>query len=137
MAQTPEQEKNTLKWVRALESGAYRQTTGVLCGVAGVGVNKNKRNDTFCCLGVGSDIAVRAGAIGDPKIDLDGHMLYEGRDTELPVDVMEFLGLASSAGDYTNSEGCRTNLVSDNDDLQLNFKQIAAIIRSKPEGLFV
>jgi hypothetical protein len=42
------------KWIKALESGKYKQGTQVLC---------NANDNTYCCLGVLCDLAAKAGVV--------------------------------------------------------------------------
>jgi len=74
-------------WTDALRSGEYRQTQLLLhCG------------DSFCCLGVLCDLAIKQGLgldknqIGDPTSDSD-RFAYDGFDSTLPPRVLEWAGL--------------------------------------------
>lgn len=48
------------KWVAALRSGNYKQTTGML----------NRNNESFCCLGVLCEIAIKDG------VELEKHNIF-------------------------------------------------------------
>ena len=101
---------NQLKWVEALESGEYKQATGVLFD-----------GDGYCCLGVACHIA--GASIQAPR---DGNLSrYLG--------VRDFLGLSDDVGSFENWTGSLTSL----NDAGKSFAEIAALIRSQPKGLFV
>lgn len=105
-------------WVERLESGAIQQ-----------GYNQLADGELRCCLGVLCDIAVEQGVIESYKSDygnLDGY-----------ADVMEMVGLLSAEGEYLADRETEWSLVKDNDVKCLSFPEIAEIIRSEPEGLFV
>jgi hypothetical protein len=78
------------KWVAALRSGKYKQGRKAL-----------RDGDTFCCLGVLCDLAVRAGVAGatapdsDAGGELGGWWSYDGRVDYLPESVMDWAGLAT------------------------------------------
>lgn len=95
------------QWVAALRSGTYDQGQDYL----------HTRNDTYCCLGVLCDLAVKAGVIGPPEQTGDeGSWVYgpvndavfgSSSDTTLPVKVAEWAGtdrdvvLKSKTDDFT------------------------------------
>lgn len=60
---------------------------------------------------------------------------YADENAYLPDEVRDWLGLVSDCGAYENGDSLHS-LQSDNDHHGKNFKQIADIIESKPEGLF-
>jgi hypothetical protein len=102
------------EWVKALRSGKYKQTKGVLY--------EADRN-AFCCLGVACDIS------GLPPEE------WHGSDyTVLPQEVKQSLNLSSNYGRFF--DGDYTSLVKCNDALGYSFDQIADIIESEPKGLF-
>jgi hypothetical protein len=113
--------KNAKKWVAALRSRKYKQTTGRL---------KDVSTNRFCCLGVACELAVRAGVI--PSDD-DGD--YAGQYGTLPLAVQDWLGLASKRGDF-DKQGEVADLTELNDERGFKFYQIARIIESEPKGLF-
>lgn len=112
------------KWVKALRSGEYRQTTSVL---------RNEWNE-FCCLGVLCDLAVEDGQDVDfVGIDSDG--CWEGHynnQTELPdTVVMSWAELNGFKIEVTNSSGLiheQYNLYDLNDSGEFTFDQIADLI---------
>lgn len=134
MAQTKKQKAVVRRWVKALESGLYKQGQNYLA-VAG------KNSDKFCCLGVLCDMAVRAKIIPAPglaKTHMDDtpHYAYNGVNNTLPKKVMKFAGISSSCGDFDTGTGKTSSLAELNDNGS-SFKEIAKIIKSNPEGLFV
>jgi hypothetical protein len=112
-------------WVEALESDEFQQTTGVL-------TNKDKD----CCLGVACKVYQRE--VGGLTLSSDdcGSVLYDGHIGTVPEAIRDWLGLTSGEGEYVDDEGYSQALTGDNDDRGYNFKDIAAIIRSRPKGLF-
>ena len=113
------------KWVEALRSGEYRQTTGVL-----------RDRDGFCCLGVLCDIAEK----GTWIIENGSRFFYEGRDLNyfcsaaaLPEPVLRLAGLRTKAGRISESEG---HSLSEMNDAGCSFARIADLIEAEPEGLF-
>lgn len=75
------------QWVAALRSGEYEQ-----------GAEYLHRDDTFCCLGVLCDLAVKAGApeVKEYRHPGDSVSLYDGSGTTLPSSVVEWAGLSCS-----------------------------------------
>ena len=112
-----EQKENRKKWVAALRSGEYKQTTNAL------------RNDKgFCCLGVACDISGLGGwgfynAEGEYPYSRYNALIY------LPNIVRSWLGLHKNDGEYD-----ATSLTEDN-DAGRTFQDIADIVESEPEGL--
>lgn len=113
--------ENAKKWVAALRSGKYQQATGWLRSDAG-----------FCCLGVACDIFLRErGLFWD-----EAEGFHSEDDQILPGNVMKWLGLAHDQGRYGPPTE-NSMLTVDNDEKDKSFSQIAEIIESEPEGLFV
>lgn len=101
---------NAKRWVEALRSGKYEQ-----------GKNGLRTKDKFCCLGVACDIYDNT--IWDKLPENLGR---------LPSYVREWLDLSHDEGEYKGSY-----LTNDNDIKNKSFEEIADIIESEPEGLFV
>jgi hypothetical protein len=99
---------NAKKWVAALRSGEYKQCQQRLTDGEG-----------YCCLGVACAISPNA---------VDGWK----EDCTLPWGVREWLGLATAWGD-NNCNGSLSQL----NDMGKTFAEIADLIESEPEGLFV
>lgn len=112
------------KWIAALESGKYKQTTERL----NVG-NKH------CCLGVACELYAKEHP--DWPVNRSGmHTVFgKGSTAILPDEVREWLGLTGSSGSF------HTDLEADSltmkNDRGATFKEIAEIIKSRPTGLFV
>lgn len=87
-------------------------------------------------MGVACELAVKAKVI-DPALQEDGRFTYEGQDCFLPELVQEWLGLRDACGVFYKKDGKASDLTQLNDAKNKNFKQIAKIIESEPEGLFV
>lgn len=126
------QRENVELWLEALESGRYKQGKGRLRG-----------GDAFCCLGVAMDV------LKVPAVDIGNGVFRYGPHGEglvLTNEARYSLGLLCADGKYVEgvneAGGCIiSSLTVDNDgnDFQESktFKEIAAIIRSRPEALFI
>lgn len=125
--------ENAQKWIEALRSGQFMQTRCQLTD--GVG---------YCCLGVACEVYRRETGRGTwqkndhgskTKFRLD--YTAAGVSTiDLPQEVANWLGLRSRDGSYHTPCG-GTWLTADNDQRKRTLRQIADIIESEPEGLFV
>jgi hypothetical protein len=106
------------KWVSALRSGEYKQTTAKLRGY-----------DKFCCLGVLCNLHAQA----HPKIAARQKSIssYMGQTEDLPKSVMKWAGLSMFDGAVVKYKNVTHSLVELNDIQQLNFKQIADIIEEQ------
>lgn len=115
---------NAKAWVNDLRTTTAKQGKGRLQNADG----------SFCCLGRACELAVAAGVIPSPRVDgLSLYYIYDDVETAyLPYAVEKWLGLRESGGRYEGG-----NLILHNDTEGLNFSQIADIIESEPEGLFV
>lgn len=135
MAQTKEQKAVVREWVKNLESGLYKQGKSALVTLAGE--SNNNKDDKFCCFGVLCDMAVVEGVIGDPT-EFGNNLGYGEIESTafLPQEVMDWAGIASPDGVYTDDRGNSHTLAGRN-DRGASFKKIAEIIKSNPEGLFV
>lgn len=123
---TPKQVREA--WIKALRSGEYKQTKSYL-----------RKDDSYCCLGVLCDLAVKEGVIGEPIVD-DGIRIYGGRKTRLPAIVATWAGLASTTGSFAYPDQYPTEgaieLTGVNDIAGYTFNQIADFIDSDPKGMF-
>lgn len=116
------------QWVAALRSGEYKQGTGYLH-------RKAHGEERFCCLGVASDLAWRAGAV---EREMHTHIIhptfeYEGRDCYPPEKVLEWfgsLGEPMTVVQYEDPQGrLYTELLDElNDSDRFTFDQIADMI---------
>lgn len=114
---------NAKAWVAALRSGKYQQGRDYLC-----------KDNRYCCLGVACEV------LGIGKIiDGMGVATYLGDEPNdkdsgwLPRNAKEALGLRTYNG--TLGDGATSlTLLNDNG---ATFNEIADIIESEPEGLFV
>lgn len=127
MAQTKQQKAVVRRWIKALESGEYKQGRKVLVTAAAKG-------DSFCCLGVLCDLAVRAKVIEAPPAVKIGETFYYGEcrdEVSLPSEVREWAGLTSYYGYYDDDSS-----LAELNDMGKTFKTIAKVIKSAPKGLF-
>lgn len=117
---------NAKKWVEALRSGKYQQTTGALHRVReSEGLPKG-----YCCLGVACDLFAEELGLVRNAVDRDIEFFTD--DTAfLPPIVQDHLGLASYKGRTINESLTTLN------DNGVSFEDIANFIESEPEGLFV
>lgn len=90
------------QWVAALRSGEYEQGTGALN-------NKGK----YCCLGVLSDLAIKAGV--PVTVVVEDRTYYDGHDALPPDSVTEWAGLDRRNPNVDLSDGCVVDLASLND----------------------
>lgn len=138
---SPEQ----LKWIEALESGEYHQTTGCLKRLKG-------RVVSHCCLGVAMELF-------DPNDNLmfldtytvmnsDGTSEFVGESNggSLSTSVMNLLRLRSSEGvnkrDETNIDKIiltfsESRALTRLNDEGMSFADIAKLLREKPEEYFL
>lgn len=109
------------RWVEALRSGRYQQTTGAL-----------NRGDSYCCLGVLTELAVEDGVIPPGSCDdapISGCTSYEGARLAPPKAVYKWAGLG------TGAELCIAGKVASpsmqNDARRASFAQIADAIEEQ------
>lgn len=102
--------KNIRKWVAALRSGDYTQTTGML----------HRLNDGYCCLGVACEIS---GIAGWEMFGNSTTCWYSDSSEDLPDSVVGWLGIEDrnptireydrmSAAEL-NDNGCSFSLIAD------------------------
>lgn len=98
------------QWVAALRSGEYKQGDAYL-----------RQGDSFCCLGVLCDVAVKAGLNVHVKSSAVS-TLYDGHSAFLPDSVQDWAGLASCDPRAGNME------LSTRNDTGSTFEEIADLI---------
>lgn len=124
---TTKEQRNELRaeLVRRLRSGKYTQGRGVL----------RDASDRFCCLGVACDIVVDAGSADWTK--KDGCYACGGVHTcGLPPEVQDAFGFFSGTG-RISWEAFPNRALFFLNDTGTPFPEIADIIESEPEGLFI
>lgn len=104
-----ELDQNRLKWIEALESGEYKQTTNYL-----------KTKNGFCCLGVACDLYDHTIWIVG-SID-KGYLNYAGKTSSPPNYVNEYFGLDAT-------QGLIDDLINMNDSEGKTFSEIAEYLR--------
>ena len=121
------------KWVAALRSGEYKQTTGKLANV---------ERTEHCCLGVLCEMAIKDGVDVEVSVRLDegddgNDRFYTEFDKETghpPKSVQRWAGMASASGRlYQPVYDEDTSLASLN-DRGWSFEQIADVIEKHWEG---
>lgn len=119
-----EQKAHRKEWVAALRSGKYKQGKYAL---------KNKK-DEYCCLGVACEVA---GIKASEYPDEDTIYQFDGMIEHLDESTLNYFGIADY-GFYNQNNNIQNNsLIKLNDTEGYNFDQIADVIESEPEGLFV
>lgn len=99
------------RWLTALRSGEYKQGKGYL----------RQADDTFCCLGVLADIAVKDGACPVPELKANRavpHYTYDSLSGDLTIELSGWAGLEPY-------DDVQSRLMGMNDDYGLSFEQIA------------
>lgn len=115
--------KERLKlWVKALRSGKYKQGRLSL---------RTSQIKAYCCLGVACAVFKKETKKGKWKDDRfvieDGTNIDVGSDS-LPNSVINFFGLLDSDPGLLLGNGLEATAVTCNDDLRLDFKEIADAI---------
>ena len=117
------QKAHRVKWVAALRSGEYAQTSYALTNGKG-----------FCCLGVACEIS----GLGHWEDGPNGEWVYAVGDDKhhelLPLPVKNWLGLGTDEGAF-NPDGWGEETLANLNDAGKRFVSIAKIIESEPEGL--
>ncbi len=122
---------NAAKWVEALKSGEFKQAQKQL-----------RNDDAYCCLGVACELYRRE---HESESYWEGNTFifgdFNSEESVLPKIVQDWLGVTSETcfvdrADSTLPAFHRTELTGLNDEGS-TFEQIAAIIESEPEGLFI
>lgn len=120
-------------WASALESGEYKQGTGLLCRVTYKGEKR------WCCLGVLCDLAVKKGIIPQPTeapfgegLEFGGPDKYSVNTAYLPQAVAEWAGFEPSAIQgmkFINPQIGESVATELNDIKGVPFPKLAALIR--------
>lgn len=107
------------KWVAALNSGKYKQTTGAL-----------KNDNGFCCLGVLCDVYRKEKKKKLWETTDDGTCLMFSNGGTLPYKVQEWSGIkVRNPKTSVKKGGNRQTLADLNDIYKFNFKEIAKVIK--------
>jgi hypothetical protein len=126
---------NAKLWVDALRSGKYTQGKNVLTEI-------KDGADYDCCLGVACKVYADSGLSLIIDVRPVGEMrrvrTYQNSYKILPEEVMQWLGLTTGDGRYGATDAVLSHrYLTDDNDGGKSFEQIAAIIESKPSGLFL
>lgn len=134
------------KWVKALESGNFNQTTGTLKERK---VSKNKKERVgYCCLGVACELLTKEGLLEESQKDFGEFLFDRGEsmdsddvygiahlDTKLIYEVRDLLGINEKDEQYLiyMNDGYDPLYVSRNQPSirKHTFKEIAQHIREK------
>lgn len=122
------------QWVTALRSGEYRQGKHVL---------HNVNADTYCCLGVLCDLAVKAGVLSGGRQEYnsaaDGDIEVYGANGDrhdkggvtLPIEVIEWAGVIDDNPNVDTDEDGDGSLAGLNDEYNYTFAQLADLIEEQ------
>ena len=115
------------KWVAALRSGEYRQTTGSLTVISGA------EDRGFCCLGVLTDLCAK-------NFDLPlEELLSLKKDGGICGDVEKWSGMVSAFGDLPKMASAEYSVkhksLADLNDAGAGFSRIADVIEENWEKL--
>lgn len=114
--------ENAKQCVAALRSGEYPQGFGCM----------RDKDDRYCILGVFCEVYHQAtGKLAPELYVYTGYYLYGGRGARLPFEVRDWVGLESCDGSYDDS------VLSVDNDNRMSFAELADLIESEPQGLFV
>lgn len=121
-------------WIDALLSGEYEQGRGVLC-------RADDGKKEWCCLGVLTDLAIKAGIVMEIKMSDDPSnpytVFFDDAHEKLPVKVQEWSGIETDLGEYSYEDiniddediFIAGTLAEDNDN-GTTFEQLVSIIES-------
>lgn len=108
-------------WVDALRSGEYKQGEGRLARV----------NNTYCCLGVACDLAIKNGVDIIRQIYIiDNCYSYDDEASFLPLKVREWLGFNSN-DTHGKLSSSRYDTLTKANDSGLSFNEIADLIEQE------
>jgi len=123
--------KNAKRWVKALRSGEFKQ------GQRYLSFQHRDGQQFDCCLGVACKLFNRdeTNTVKLPFENINGIIKYGPSTKLLPEPLHNYLGITTSDGAYFIN-GQRHSLTNKNDNGS-SFLDIADIIESEPDGLFV
>lgn len=131
-------QKIAMMWADALESGAYEQANGTLRKeeVIIAEGGEDAFTSSFCCLGVLCNLHAQTHPrLAATQTDSSS---YLGEEDYAPKEVMKWSGLKTQAGQFKFKDqskaydpitNCDRTLADLNDEEELNFEEIAAVIR--------
>lgn len=127
------------KWLKALESGEWRQARRALAEYIYEDETSDKPTGTrYCCLGVMCELAKLEWSddANNKGFSYNGH----ATNGYMPAGFAETVGLNFQWGSFKNPviiNGTPTSTLADlNDDLGLSFAEIAAYVRHDPWNVF-
>ena len=116
--------ENQQKWVDALRSGEFEQTTGSL-----------QDGDAYCCLGVACVVAEREGV--KPRRRNHSGELIGGDMSCQPLEITDWLGIWSGNGEHEHDETFSSDTLVDlNDQEAMTFAEIADHIEKYAGSIF-
>lgn len=110
---------SVMKWIQALRSGEYKQTTGALQKTKGAKAG-------YCCLGVAcvlyNEVAAANNRISVEIKNPSGNVAFGGNIEQLPMRPLRHYGLSGQM---------QEDLIDINDKKKKNFNQIADYIEAE------
>lgn len=121
--------KNAQTWVDTLRAGIYKQGKGYL-----------KVEDTYCCLGVACELAIKDGIPVNVKTGTNSNgnniTYFCGEKFYLPEVVRNWLGLKDKTGNWTHGQNVDANVAHMNDEERKSFTEIATFVEQNADKLF-
>ncbi len=120
--------KNTQKWIDALRSGKYKQTSSHL-----------SLDGKFCCLGVACEVAIANGVklkVREITECFGQYKTYDRKGSFPPLPVLRWLGFKTGFKKGRKVREFAQALAVLNDYKGKSFKAIAKVIAEAPEELF-
>lgn len=119
--------ENIKLWADALESGEYKQGEGCLKRT----LSDDTSDDTeeYCCLGVATVVALKAGVHMTVRFNGLDETSYDGEYAVLPVVVQRWLGVDVGNPELIDETGLGQGAYWWNDQHHKTFPEIAAMIR--------
>lgn len=116
--------ENQRKWVDALRSGEFKQTTGSL-----------QDGDAYCCLGVACVVAEREG-LPIKRRELSQEIIGGDMSCQ-PASISEWLGIREENGQHEHDETFSSDTLVDlNDQEEMTFPEIADHIEKYAGSIF-
>lgn len=129
--------ENILKWIEALESGKYQQTTGAMTKVESATVwykpwTWSTKKYAHCCLGVACQVAMKNG-VPVTAVKYGAQLEYDNALGTLPHSVWQWLGFETSDPVVGVVRGYGPDIpvsaTTANDDKHWDFAKIAQGLR--------
>lgn len=125
-------------WVESLRSGEYDQTYGALHKVKTLGeLNEGQSPVGYCCLGVLSDLAKKAGVIESHTAENGTYEMFDGGMCFLSEKVLKWAGMEGHPTVRQPNGAGLTSLDNINDSEEYTFDEIADIIEAQLQMKYI